>query len=232
MTESLGLNLFDGVVAMKKQLLLKDVQSITRDVLKCLSFLKSLNLVHCDLKPENIVYTDDTKTRIKVIDFGSTSFLDNQSYDLLQTKPYRAPEICFGCNFDYSADIWSLGCIVYELLTFAVLFPYKTVQENLAKALSLNHIYDFKMFQEGRRRKNYINNYGLISISASDRGSDVNQIEVVIPLKGFDMFSGVQFTKEYTHVINFVQQCLVLDPTKRIKVEDALNHPFLKQKLI
>ena len=116
--------------------------------------MKSLNLVHCDLKPENILYTDDSKTKVKVIDFGSTSFLDNQSYDFLQTKPYRAPEVCFGSNFDFSVDMWSLGCIVYELITGLVLFPYKTVQENLAKALSINHIYDFKIFQEGPRRKN------------------------------------------------------------------------------
>lgn len=226
------MNLFDGIIRQKKKLSLKDMQNIIKDILKCLLLLKNQSLVHCDLKPENIVLVDDFTMRVKVIDFGSASFLNNQSYDLLQTKPYRAPEICFGCNFDYSADIWSLGCVLYELMTFNVLFPYKTVQENLAKALSINHVYDFKMFQEGRRRKNYINNYGLISIPPSERGSDANQVEVVIPLRGYDLFNEKNASKDTVFLMGFVNQCLVLDPSKRMKVEEALNHPFLKLKIV
>lgn len=200
-------------------------------MLKCLLLLKSQNLVHCDLKPENILYTDSSQTKVKVIDFGSASFLDNQSYDLLQTKPYRAPEVCFGCNFDFSADIWSLGCIVYELLTGNVLFPYRTVQENLAKALAINKVYDFKMFQEGRRRKNYINNYGLLAITdQAERGADLNVTEVVLPLKNFDAFADVHWSKENQHVLDFIHQCLNLDPHKRLRVEEASTHPFMKQK--
>lgn len=193
--------------------------------------MKSLGLVHCDLKPENILFTDESESHVKVIDFGSASFLDNQSYDMLQTKPYRAPEVCFGCTFDYSADMWSLGCIVHELLTGKVLFPYRTIQENLAKAMAINRVYDFKMFQEGRRRKNYINNYGLLAITdQAERGVDHNVIEVVLPMKGYEPFAGIQWSKDNHHVIDFIHQCLTLDPSKRLRVEEALVHPFLKQK--
>lgn len=210
---------------------MQQVQAITREVLGCLSLLKALGLVHCDLKPENILYADQSEGKVKVIDFGSASFLDHQFYDLLQTKPYRAPEICFGCSFDFSADMWSLGCIIYELLTGKVLFPYRTVQENLAKALAVNRVYDFKMFQEGRRRKNYINNYGLLAISDhAERGLDQNLTEVVLPLKGYELFGDLQWSKDNHLVIDFIHQCLVLDPSKRLRVEEALVHPFLKQK--
>lgn len=40
----------------------------------------------------------------------------------MQTLPYRAPEIVLGANFDYQIDMWSLGCIIYELITHKVLF--------------------------------------------------------------------------------------------------------------
>lgn len=169
--------------------------------------------------------------KVRVIDFGSASFLDNQSYDFLQTKPYRAPEVCFGSYFDYSADMWSLGCILYELMTCRVLFPYKTVQENMAKALAINKVYDLKMFQEGPRRKNYINNYGLLAIPHTDQRADDNLTEMVIPLKGYDLFGEINWQTEQQGLLSFIQGCLVLDPTRRIKVEDALVHPFLKQKL-
>jgi serine/threonine protein kinase len=220
------------VIKPKRQLTIKQLQSIVKEVLQCMMLMKSLGLVHCDLKPENILFTDESATRVKVIDFGSASFLEQQNYDLLQTKPYRAPEVCFGCNFDYAADVWSLGCIAYELLAGKVLFPYRTVQENLAKALSVNRVYDFKMFQEGRRRKNYINNYGLLAITDHvERGLDPNVTEVVIPLKGFEPFGELQWSKENHNAIDFIHQCLLLDPAKRLRVEEALVHPFLKQKL-
>lgn len=210
---------------------LRELQGVVRDVVKCLLLLKSQNLVHCDLKPENLLFTDESRTKVKVIDFGSASFLDNQSYDLLQTKPYRAPEVCFGCNFDFSADMWSLGCIVYELLTGKVLFPYRTVQENLAKALAINKVYDFKIFQEGRRRKNYVNSYGLLAITDQvERGVDSNTTEVVVPLRGFEPFADTQWTKENQFVIDFIKQCLNLDPARRLRVEEAATHPFMKQK--
>lgn len=231
-TEKLNVNLYDAVIKQNRQLNAKEIQSIAKDILRCLMLLKSLNLVHCDLKPENILYTDQSHTKVKVIDFGSASFLDHQSYDLLQTKPYRAPEVCFGCNFDFSADIWSLGCILYELLTGKVLFPYRTVQENLAKALAINKTSDFKVFQEGRRRKNYINGYGLLAISDQlERGVDVNSTEVVVPVKGFELFADLTFNKENVVLLEFIKQCLALDPAKRLRVEDALIHSFIKQKI-
>lgn len=101
----------------------KKIQKILKDILNCFQALNKLNIIHCDLKPENILL--DKNKNYKIVDFGSASFYGDFDYDFLQTKPYRAPEITFGCQFNQQADFFSLGCILYELLTSKLLFPYK-----------------------------------------------------------------------------------------------------------
>lgn len=61
-----------------------------------MKFLKSKGILHCDVKPENILY-DDKIDAYKIIDFGSACFIDEECFSYLQTKPYRAPEVVMGC---------------------------------------------------------------------------------------------------------------------------------------
>ena len=93
-----------------------------RDVLLSLCFFKSRGLIHCDLKPENILFLNKQSNNVKMVDFGSSTFMNDVDYSYLQTRPYRAPEITFGCRFDFAVDIWSLGCVIYELVAFRILF--------------------------------------------------------------------------------------------------------------
>ena len=102
-----------------------------------LKFFKLCGLVHSDLKPENIVFRLNSDTNVKVIDFGSATYIYEECQDYVQTRPYRAPEIIFGCDYDYSVDMWSLGCILYEILTSKVLFSQKNLHEIIAQVISL-----------------------------------------------------------------------------------------------
>merc|ERR1712008_17371 len=82
-----------------------------------------------DLKPENIVFVNDksknkSDLRIKLIDFGSAVMHANgaKHSHLIQTRHYRAPEVVFKLEWSYYADIWSLGCILVELVNGKMLF--------------------------------------------------------------------------------------------------------------
>jgi serine/threonine protein kinase len=68
----------------------------------------------------------------------------------MQTLPYRSPEIVLKANYSYPIDMWSLGCIIYELLTHNVLFNYGYQKKNLAKALAINKKFSSSMFSEIR----------------------------------------------------------------------------------
>ena len=65
----------------------------------------------------------DTKMdKYKIIDFGSASFTTKENISYFQSRPYRAPEIVMGADYDCSVDMWSLGCIIYELVCKKTLF--------------------------------------------------------------------------------------------------------------
>jgi serine/threonine protein kinase len=56
------------------------IRNYTEQILKCLTFLEQRQIIHCDLKPENIILCDALAEKIKVVDFGSGCFTDEQLY--------------------------------------------------------------------------------------------------------------------------------------------------------
>lgn len=95
--------------------------------------LHSKNVLHRDLKSANIFLTSN-KT-LKIGDFGISKVLDNTSAKTFVGTPYYlSPEVCESRPYSLSSDIWSLGCILYELCTLAVfifLFQYPFQASNL-----------------------------------------------------------------------------------------------------
>lgn len=92
-------------------------------ILHSLNFLKQNNIVHCDIKPENIMLKDHNKTGIRIIDLGSSCYEPEQFYTYIQSRFYRAPEIILGIRYSCAIDMWSFGLVLVELLTGYPLFP-------------------------------------------------------------------------------------------------------------
>ena len=93
------------------------IKVITVELCLGIKEIHSKNIIHRDLKPENIFISDDYK--IKIGDFGISKILDGTDYaqTFAGTFCYLAPEIINGNKYTNKADIWSLGCILYELCT-------------------------------------------------------------------------------------------------------------------
>ena len=104
-------------------------------------FLHNIGIVHTDIKPENMIFINhETKkitapdgksmtvpanTKMKLIDFGSASMISENlphHRHLIQTRHYRSPEVLLKLNWNEKADIWSIGCIIVELILGDVLF--------------------------------------------------------------------------------------------------------------
>ena len=134
---------------------IRTVKSITKQILQGLTFLHTkASLCHTDLKPENILITSkglknavfsDPLCEVKITDFGSARIFDRFYPSMkIQTREYRAPEVIMGCEslICQAVDLWSLGCIVFELLTGDFLFDPKSQVENgkLQDLLHLNLI--------------------------------------------------------------------------------------------
>ena len=85
--------------------------------------MRNKKIIHCDIKPENILFTDDTYENVKIIDFGASCEDFTTGFFYVQSRYYRAPEIVLGVRYDHAVDMWSFGAILYELLIGNPLFP-------------------------------------------------------------------------------------------------------------
>ena len=99
------------------------IKEIGHQLLKGVAALHAKNLIHSDLKPENIVFKLDEKGDIfvTIIDLGNAQRPDSQ-YFKVSTQEYRSFENLIGLPVDYKTDIWSIACILFELATNEYLF--------------------------------------------------------------------------------------------------------------
>jgi len=135
-------------------------------------FFKRIEFVHADLRTD-LIYYDDVKRRIRIIDFGISHFLEDKDKDSfqVQTRHFRAPEIMFGLNYDTSMDIWSIGCILAELSIGEVIFRGEDETDQIfciMEYLGLPPDYMIKqqmkysLFDENNQPKDYCNSKGKV----------------------------------------------------------------------
>ena len=131
--ECLGMNLRETVKKFGKHVGINvtAVRLYARQLFVALRHLTELKIVHADIKPDNILVSEDLK-QVKICDFGSAfreTDSDNDPTPYLQSRFYRAPEIVLGLNYDRMIDLWSVGACLYELFTGHVMFAGRTNNE-------------------------------------------------------------------------------------------------------
>jgi dual specificity tyrosine-phosphorylation-regulated kinase 1 len=139
--EPLSTNLYQLLVQTKfRGLDLDVVQKIARQLLKALAYLArpDIDIIHCDLKPENIMLKDPERFDIKLIDFGSACKSNEQSYTYIQSRFYRSPEVILGLPYSVAIDMWSLGCMLVELYTGDPLFAGLDEVEMMQKFVTVS----------------------------------------------------------------------------------------------
>jgi serine/threonine protein kinase len=119
---------------------LPQIASIAADCFEALEHIHSIRLTHTDLKPENILLVAPLEKgsalpahpRVALIDFGGATWQHEHHSSVVCTRQYRPPEVTLGLEWNHSVDQWSMGCILAELWTGALLFSTHDEVEHLA----------------------------------------------------------------------------------------------------
>jgi len=165
--------------------------------------------------------------RIKLSDFGGCYEISDNMDDEIQTRYYMAPEIMLGHKFSETCDVWSVGCMLYELLTGEILFdPDKKKRFNRDR----HHLYDIQQIL-GMIPKTMIENSSNKSIFFRNNGliKGKNKIEYK-PLSNLLINKvGNRFeTNDLMEVLDFMYRLLEIDPMKRPTPKECLKHSWLQ----
>jgi mitogen-activated protein kinase 1/3 len=183
-------------------------------ILRGLKYIHSANVLHRDLKPSNLLL--NTNCDLKICDFGLARIADPDHdhtgflTEYVATRWYRAPEIMLNSKgYNKSIDVWSVGCILAEMLNNKPLFPGKHYLDQL------NHI---------------------LNIIGSPSDEDLNCIQndrARLYLVNLARKPKVPFERMFPNAdplaLDLLEKMLTFNPNKRITVEEALAHEYLKQ---
>ena len=197
---------------------IKQVVLYTLQVLQGLCYLESLSIIHCDIKPENLLLTSSSCKALKIIDFGSSCFNFETIHTYIQSRYYRSPEVLLGIPYTCAIDMWSLGCLVAELYTGKVLFNGENEVEQLMLLIELIGLPPSYIIQKSSKKSNFFN--------------ENNEFK-------FRIFSSMKELVPKSRKIvwkdellwEFVKKCLVWDPHLRLTPSQAMLLPVFKSKI-
>ena len=200
----------DRLIRTNRNLLLDHRRYFVYQVLRALKYLHSANIVHRDLKPSNIFVNKDC--RIKIGDFGLARIIGNPEDLGLQSEHcatlwYKSPELLLNLSIHGPPmDVWSVGCILAELIEGKALFPGESYANQITLIAEIIGVPSFLEYQ------NSINENAKRFMSNLPRTRGI-PLEKVLP----------HATQEE---VDLLKKIFTWNPSSRITIDQCLSHPF------
>lgn len=178
-------------------------------ILRGLKYVHSAHVLHRDLKPSNLLL--NASCDLKIADFGlarTSTESNNFMTEYVVTRWYRAPELLLSCDsYDAAIDVWSVGCILAEMLLRKPFLPGRDYIDQLKLIIrTLGTPTDEELgFISAPKAKSYIK---------------------ALPLATRPDFRRL-FPGASPQAVDLLERMLQFDPRRRITVEQALQHPWL-----
>ncbi|XP_023822499.1 mitogen-activated protein kinase 12 [Salvelinus sp. IW2-2015] len=194
---------------MKMERLSQDrVQFLVYQILKGLKYIHSAGIIHRDLKPGNLSVNEDCE--LKILDFGLARQTDTEMTGYVVTRWYRAPEVILNwMHYTQTVDIWSVGCIMAEMLLGKPLFKGNDHLDQLKEIMKITGTptADFVTKLQSQDAKNYIRSLPKV------------------PKKDLHFL----FSKASSDAVCVLERMLLLDPERRVSASEALAMPFFSE---
>lgn len=142
-TELLSINIYTIIEHTNfKGFSLGLIKDFSAQMLGGLQYIHSYKIIHCDIKPENIMLQlplnpNNISLQVKIIDFGSSCFVNETAYTYIQSRYYRAPEVLLGAVYAEKIDIWSIGCVIAEMFLGSPLLAGRNEVEQIGLMIEL-----------------------------------------------------------------------------------------------
>jgi hypothetical protein len=146
------------------------VRTITHQLISALVELQRCGVLHCDLKPENVLFQDKRMGSVRIIDFGSACMGQDRMYSYIQSRFYRAPEVILGIRYSFPVDMWSVGCLIAELYTGRPIFPGENEADQLMWIMSALGPPPSALLSQASKRSVFYNPDGSLKIPANSQG--------------------------------------------------------------
>ncbi|XP_039750245.1 dual specificity protein kinase CLK2 isoform X5 [Pararge aegeria] len=240
--EMLGQSVFDFLKDNNYQPYpLDQVRHIAYQLIYSVLFLHDNKLTHTDLKPENILFVDSDyevvsvynsfkkkhemrrvkRSDVRLIDFGSATFDHEHHSTIVSTRHYRAPEVILELGWSQPCDVWSIGCIMFELQQGNTLFQTHDNREHLAMMERILGPIPCRMARKTRTKYFYHSKLDWDEKSSAGRYVRENCKPLSRYLQGN--------SEEHRQLFDLIARMLEYDPTQRITLRDALKHPFFSK---
>lgn len=220
---------------------MRHVRYMAYQIAKAVQFLHALKLTHTDLKPENILFVngaydlqyDDVSKKnvrvlrdasIQIIDLGSATFEDEHHTTIVATRHYRPLEVILELGWSYPCDVWSMGCILFELYTGVTMFMTHDNVEHLAMMERILGHLPAVMTRRSAKRK-YFDECGRLKWDADSKEGKYVRAEVKPLRRHITRHDDI---KELD-LFDLIEEMLEYNPKKRISMADSLKHPFVSK---
>ena len=257
--ESLSMNLREVLKKYGKNvgIHIVAVRSYAQQLLFALKLMKKCNIVHADIKPDNIL-VNESKSLLKLCDFGSASLVsENEITPYLVSRFYRyvfhqflyifhfliynyfrAPEIIMGLKYDFNLDLWSVGTTIYELTTGKIMFPGHSNNQMLKLFMELKGKIPNKLIRKGQFRAQHFDDQCNFLSHETDKVTQKDKVTVMPvvtktrslsqELRGGERLSPENHAR-VTNLIDLLDKVHMIDPHKRPTISDCLSHPFITE---
>ncbi|KRF99707.1 uncharacterized protein Dwil_GK22547, isoform C [Drosophila willistoni] len=234
--EMLGLSVFDFLRENNYEPYpLDQVRHMAYQLCYSVKFLHDSRLTHTDLKPENILFVDSDytahynhkinrevrrvkNTDVRLIDFGSATFDHEHHSTIVSTRHYRAPEVILELGWSQPCDVWSIGCILFELYLGITLFQTHDNREHLAMMERILGQIPYRMARKTKTK--YFYHGKLDWDEKSSAGRYVR--DHCKPL----FLCQLSDSEDHCELFSLIKKMLEYEPSSRITLGEALRHPF------